>query len=108
MKKIFGTQKTVLSGNKTITEQLNTLSEDALQVLDYIATRLESGNYDPRGVPVEYDKTQLSVFTPATINEIKSSGLISEHPDSSQGISFIFMNKDVIESLSETGNHNPV
>ncbi len=108
MKKIFGTQKTILSNGKSIIEQLNTLSEDALQVLDYIATRLESGNHDPRGVPVEYDKTQLSVFTPETIEEIKSSGLVSEHSDSQQGLSFIFMNKDVIVSLTETGNHAPV
>lgn len=105
MKKIFGKQKTILPNNQTIHEQINTLSEEALQVLDYVATRLETGNSDVRGVPVKYEKTQLSAFSYSTIEEIRNSGLVSEHPESVKGIALLFMNKDVIEALKETGNH---
>lgn len=107
MKNIFGLKKTVLDNEKTINEAILSLSDESLQILDYIATKLKTGNYDHRGVPVSYDKTQLSIFTTFFINEIRSSGLLTEHPDSKNGTSFFFMNKDVVECLIETGNHYP-
>lgn len=109
MATLFGSNPTVTKNSLSLKENVLSLSEPALQVLQHVAEHLEEAELslaqlDDRGVYTEYDSFDCKPFTTKGFNELVSSGLVSVHPDSEQGVAFLSMNRDVFNVLVNTGN----
>ena len=102
MKNVFGTEKTVLNNDLTLVEALALLSCDAVDVLQKVLLDIDaedlakSSNLDSRGSRIDSEEFQAD-----TIEELKESGLVLVHEDSTEDVSFMSVNKDVWAAAME-------
>lgn len=96
MKNVFGTETTVLNNDLTLVEALELLSGDAVEVLNKVLLDIDAeelaktSNLDVRGSRIDSEEFQADA-----IEELKESGLVLVHEDSTEDVSFMSTNKDV-------------
>lgn len=109
MKKVFGNNPThTPNGFNSLEDAVLALSEDAKELLTFVANLQESGRLDElRGVVVHYEKSESRPFEVVTIKELENSGLVSFHPDSENGKAYMFLNSDIVKILQDLGDYIP-
>ena len=101
---ILGEAKTNPSENMTVDQAVDNISENATEILCFVAEELfDENDENELGIRIEHDSFGCKDFKSQNVDELFSYGLVTVHPISSDGIMYIHCNRDVYDSLVDFG-----
>ncbi len=101
---ILGENTTIPADNMTIENVIDNLSENATELLCFIAEELfEENEVNERGIAISHDSFHCKPWNTIDVEDLMSIGVITVHHSSGDGTHFIHCNQDVYDVLAEFG-----